>query len=128
MMFKIFNQTRKWQVKKTNILSVVVASLILTSVLISSGMIQGTNAFTPIPQTANNDGKIFDTLSSDISSNIVILQQFLDLLLLSTMEIKYKLQYNNWMVTQHRKILWHLILEPLYTRMTNSVIEDYTEE
>src|SRR6187551_82074 len=70
MMFEIFNQTRKWQVKKTNILYVVVASLILTSVLIPSEIIKGTNAFTPIPQTVNNDGKIFDTLASDVSSNV----------------------------------------------------------
>ena len=70
MMFEIFNQTRKWQVKKTNILYVVVASLILTSVLIPSEIIKDTNAFTPIPQTVNNDGKIFDTLASDVSSNV----------------------------------------------------------
>ncbi|MDF0680933.1 MAG: multicopper oxidase domain-containing protein [Candidatus Nitrosocosmicus sp.] len=77
MMFEIFNQTRKWQVKKTSILYVVVASLILTSFLMPSGIIKGTNAFTPIPQTVNNDGKIFDTLSSDVSSNVT--NEFRDL-------------------------------------------------
>jgi YVTN family beta-propeller protein len=67
-MFENFNKIKRWQCKKSGILSIIVASLILTSILIPSGQVQDTKAFTPIPQTINNDGKIFDTLSSGLAT------------------------------------------------------------
>ena len=60
----------KWgQIGMRRILPMIIASLILTSALIPAGVIQSTKAFVPIPQAKNNDGKVFDTLSSNISTN-----------------------------------------------------------
>lgn len=69
MIHNYYNNHNRW-IKKTNILfAAVIASLIFTSTITSVGVAKGTESFIPITQTNNNDGKVFDTLSSKVSSN-----------------------------------------------------------
>jgi YVTN family beta-propeller protein len=49
--------------------SVIVILLFAPILLPSGGVVKGVDQFTPISQANNNDGKIFDTLSSNTTSN-----------------------------------------------------------
>ncbi|MDN5845000.1 MAG: multicopper oxidase domain-containing protein [Candidatus Nitrosocosmicus sp.] len=63
------NNHTRW-IKRINVLyAVAIATLILSSTMTAPGIARGTESFIPIAQTNNNDGKVFDTLSSKVSSN-----------------------------------------------------------
>src|SRR4029079_1005959 len=63
------NNHTRW-IKKINVLySVVIATLILSSTMTAPGIARGIESFIPMTQTNNDDGKVFDTISSKVSSN-----------------------------------------------------------